>query len=49
MSKAAAWSVPSSWAIAVRDGGGLEQVADGGDDHAVDLAGVEAGALERDP
>ena len=32
MSKAAAWSVPSSWAIAVAMAGRLEQVADGRDD-----------------
>ena len=49
MSNAAAWSVPSSWAIAVAIGRGLQQVRDGGDDDAVDLARLDAGALERLP
>ena len=49
MSNAAAWSVPSSWAIAVATAGRLQQVGDGGDDDAVDLAGGDAGALERLP
>ena len=39
MSNAAAWSVPSSWAIGGGDRRRLQQVGDGGDEDAVDLAG----------